>query len=68
MPIDHLKTKGTPQDETLFILRDPDQTYTHSEICDLLEKAESMGFSLEKGTDLEKLTVRELGILVNRKM
>lgn len=64
--IDRLKTRGTDADETLFILRNPDQLYTHSEICDLLEKAEALGFSLEKGTELERLTVRELDILVNR--
>ena len=64
--IDRLKTRGTDADETPFILRNPDQLYTHSEICDLLEKAEALGFSLEKGTELERLTVRELDILVNR--
>lgn len=67
MPIDKLKTRGNPEDETLFVLRDPDQTYTHSEICDLLEKAEAMGFSLEAGCELENLTIRELDVLVNRK-
>jgi hypothetical protein len=67
MSIDKLKTKGTPADETLFILRDPQGLYSHSDICDLLEKAETLGFSLEAGTELEKLTVRELDILVNRR-
>lgn len=66
MPIDKLKTHGPGED--LFILRDPDQTYTHSDVCDLLEKAERLGFSLDKGTILEKLTVRELSVLVNRVM
>jgi len=65
--IDKLKTKGTPSDETLFILRDPEELYTHSDIVDLLQKAEDLGFPLEAGTYLEKLTVRELDVLVNRK-
>jgi hypothetical protein len=65
MPIDKLKTKGSDEDETLFIIKDPDHLYLHSEICDLLERAEQLGFSLERGTELEKLTVRELDILVN---
>jgi hypothetical protein len=67
MSVNHLKTYGQPKDETLFILRDPDQLYTHSEVVDLLELAEKMGFSLEKGSDLERLTVRELDILLHRK-
>ena len=66
MPIDKLKTKGHPEDETLFFLRDPEQLYLHSEICDLLEKAESLGFDLE-GTELNGLTISELDVLVNRK-
>lgn len=66
MSIDKFKTRGTPQDETLFVLRDPQHLYSHSEVCDLLEKAEALGFSLERGTELEKLTVRELDILVHR--
>jgi hypothetical protein len=67
MPINRLKTVGACSDETLFVLRDPEQFYTHSEVCDLLEKAGNMGFSLEKGSELEKLTVRELDVLVNRR-
>lgn len=67
MPIDKLKTKGTENDETLWILSDPGNLYTHSEICDLLEKAETLGFDLESGSELERLTVRELDVLVNRR-
>jgi hypothetical protein len=63
--IDKLKTKGVSEDETLFILRDPEHLYTHSEICDLLQLAEDLGFPLERGTYLEQLTVRELDILVH---
>lgn len=64
MPIDRFKTKGTDTDETLFVLHDPDHLYTHSEVCDLLEEAEQIGFSLEAGSELENLTVRELEVLV----
>lgn len=63
--IDKLKTKGTDADETLFVLRDPEELYTHSEVADLLQKAEDLGFPLKSGTYLEKLTVRELDVLVN---
>ena len=65
MPIDKLKTHGTKDDETLFHLRDPDHLFTHSEVCDLLQKAEDMGFPLEAGSYLENMTVRELEVLVN---
>ena len=47
-------------------IRDPEQTYTDSEICDLLEEAERLGFSLDKGSELEHLTIRELDVLVHR--
>lgn len=67
MPINRLKTHGDDGDDTLWVLRDPDDLYEHEEICDLLEKAEKLGFSLERGTELEKLTVRELDVLVNRR-
>lgn len=62
--IDRFKTKGTDEDETLFILRDPDHLYTHGEVCDLLERAQKLGFSLDKGSELEHLTVAELHRLV----
>ena len=68
MPIDKLKTHGEPDDETNFILRDPDHLYTHSEVCDLLEEAERMGFSLDKGLELEKFTVGELDRMLHRKV
>jgi hypothetical protein len=63
--VDELATYGSEDEETLFLLRDRDHEYTHSEICDLLEKAAELGYSLEKGSELEKLTVRELDRLVN---
>ena len=65
MAIDKMKTRGNLEDETMFYLRDPDYLYTHGEVCDLLEKAENMGFSLEKGSELENLTVEQLDRLVN---
>ena len=65
MPINKLKEHG--EGELMFVLRDPEQLYTHSEVCDLLEMAEMLGFSLEKGSELEHLTVRELDVLVHRK-
>lgn len=64
MPMDRFKNDNSG--ELLFVIRDPDQTYTHDEVCDLLDKAEYMGFSLDKGSELERLTVRELDVLVNR--
>lgn len=65
MPINRGKTKGTNSDEDLFVLRDPFKEYTHGEVCDLLEKAERMGISLDKGSELEGLTVKQLDNLVN---
>jgi hypothetical protein len=67
MPIDRFKTKGLKTDDTLFVLRDPDHIFTHSDVVDLLEEAERLGFSLEAGSELENLTVRELEVLVRRK-
>ena len=52
---------------TQFVLRDPEELYSNSEVCDLLEAAEKLGFSLGAGSELEKLTVRELDVLVNRR-
>jgi len=57
----------SPPDDVPFSLRDRDQIYTNSELCDLLEKAAALGFSLGPGSELERLTVRELDNLVNRK-
>lgn len=61
------KKHGLPGDETLFTLRDPEQLYTHDEIVAILEKANAAGFSLEKNSPLEKLTIAEVDLLVNRK-
>ena len=51
----------------MFVLHDPDHEYSHSEVCDLLEEAERLGFSLDAGSELENLTVRQLEILVRRR-
>jgi len=41
-----------------------EHVYFDSEVEDLLEKAERMGLNLDKGSDLEKLTLDELAQLV----
>ena len=54
-------------DELLFTLDDPDAFYSHSEVCDLLDRAEQLGFSLD-GPELKALqTVRQLEILISRR-
>ena len=68
MSVDKFKTEGEPDDETLFVLHDPDNLYTHSEVCDLLEEAENYGFSLEKGSELDNMTVGELDRMLHRKI
>ena len=67
MPFDKLKTHGNPEDETLFILRDPDNFYTHSDVVELMEKAEAQGYSICRGSELDQMTVRQLDELVHRK-
>lgn len=47
------------------MLRDPEHFYTHEQVCDLLEMALSLGFSLDVGSGLEGLTVLEVQILVD---
>jgi len=44
---------------------DRERLFSDEEICELLEKAAAMGFSLEKGSDLEQLSIRELERLVS---
>jgi len=44
-----------------------ERLYSKEELCSLLEKAESAGFSLEAGSQLESLTLAELDRLVNVK-
>ena len=38
--------------------------YTAKELCELLDRAEQLGFSLEAGSELENMTVAELERLV----
>lgn len=45
-----------------------DKFYFDDDICDLLERAASLGFSLERGSILEHLTIEELEKLVTLKM
>jgi hypothetical protein len=42
-----------------------ERLYSEEEVIDLLAKAETIGLSLEAGSDLEKLTVGELDRLIN---
>jgi hypothetical protein len=64
MPIDRFHQNPEPGEEISFFIRDPEGTYTHSDICDLLEQAEALGFSLEPGSEIAGLTARELEKLV----
>lgn len=45
-------------------VNNPGHLYSDDEIALLLREAERLGFSLEAGSELEKLTIRELEILV----
>ena len=49
------------------MLQNLDHLYLDEEVADLLKEAESLGFSLEKGSELEGLTVRDLEVLVKWK-
>ena len=51
-------------DDVLFYLRDPEYLYEPEQVMELLEEAQSLGFSLERGSELENMTVRELERLV----
>ena len=50
-----------------FIFPDPGDRYTVEEFAELFCKAGSLGFSLEKGSCLEDMTVHDLEILVTRR-
>lgn len=45
----------------------PKDHYTDGEVVELLEKAEAMGFNLDKGSELEGLTLSQLDQLVSTK-
>jgi len=53
------------QEEEDRIPRDPDY-YTDDEIDELLLKAHALGYSLDPGSELEELTIRQLEVLVMR--
>jgi len=45
----------------------PVQEYSIEQVCALLDRAAAMGFSLDAGCELEKLTIQELAELVTPK-
>ena len=67
MPIDRSLTRSDHDDELILVLHDTGCEYTHSEICDLLDEAEKLGFDFE-GPELSLMrTARELETLVRRR-
>lgn len=48
-------------------LETPSKVYSNEQICILLKKAKTLGFTLNAGSQLEKLSVEELDKLVNVK-
>jgi len=54
-------------DETRWVLRDWESWYTESEVSDILERAQALGYSLEAGSELDGFTLRDLDILVHRR-
>ena len=54
------RLKSPENDELVLVLSDPDCAYTHSEICDLLDQAEKLGFDFD-GPELQTIhTARQL--------
>ena len=67
MPIDRSLSRAQPDDELLFTLDDPQHHYTLTEVCDLLDQAERLGFDIE-GPEFQTIhTARPLEILVTRR-
>ena len=67
MPIDRKIARAEDDDEVVLLLHDRDHEYSHSEICDLLDEAEKLGFAFD-GPELHTIrTARELEILVRRR-
>ena len=67
MPIDRKIARSESDDELVLVLHDPGHEYTYSEICDLLDEAEKLGFEFD-GPELQTLrTARQLEILVRRR-
>jgi hypothetical protein len=47
-------------------MEDPrERRFSDEEICELIEKAAALGFSLERGSELDRLSIAELERLVN---
>lgn len=61
------KHPGEEGEIQFLLLPSPLRDYSAGEICALLEMAEDRGFSLEKGSSLEGLTISELDDLVHAK-
>lgn len=55
-------------DETLFILKDPEDLYTVEKIQSILQMAEAQGHPLEKGSYLEKMTIRQIDDMVHGRL
>lgn len=67
MPIDRSITHANPDDELLLVLHDPHHEFSYSEICDLIDQAEALGFDLQ-GPELRHIhTARQLATLVHRR-
>jgi hypothetical protein len=52
---------------TILLVRAPDDLMTMLEIIEILEKAQALDLDMEAGSDLEKMTLRELESLVNNR-
>lgn len=48
----------------VILMAESEHYYTAKELCELLDRAEQLGFSLEAGSELENMTVAELERLV----
>jgi len=42
-----------------------ERSFSDEEICELLEKAAALGFSLERGSELEQLSLAEIERVIN---
>jgi len=47
-------------DDLLFLISDPSARYTCGQIVSILERAESQGHPLERGSYLEKMTIAQV--------
>lgn len=52
-------------DSKHMVIRDPEGIYPEAAIIRLLLVAERQGYSLEKGSILESMTVRQLDLLIH---